>query len=191
MSDNQHRDIFEQEGPSQNALLNELDSLRELLDEEIDSTAAITSVSDIRSVKEYMLLKQEADKAGLDLDTWLAQRAGATQSKAGENEEESLPQNSAEEAIPLLDEVVEVEDMPFGAGEEIESPAMAAGGPTTESEEIYAAARAALESPNSTLETLEQMVAQLVEQKLQALKPELQKQIFDELRGMLPVDLFK
>jgi len=180
MKNNHNGDIFEQDGGSQNELLDELDSLRALLGEEIDSSAAITSVSDIRSVKEYMLLKQEADKAGVELDTWLAQR----------NSEQEPPGVTAEEEeIPLLDEVVELTPMP----QESDNATLQGGHghAVTGQDDIYAAAEAALERPGTSLEHIEELVEQIVEQKLQALKPQLQKQIFDEIRDMLPVERFK
>lgn len=182
MSNNRNRDIFEQGEGSQNELLNELDSLRELLDEEINSSAAITSVSDIRSVKEYMLLKQEADKAGVELDTWLAQRG---------TDQEPPWQEAEAEDIPLLDEVVEVAAMPLEDSNDNATLQAGHGHAATGQDDIYAAAEAALERPGTSLERIEELVEQIVEQKLQALKPQLQKQVFDELRGMLPVERFK
>lgn len=149
---------------SQSELLDELDSLKDLLDEELDETTPVSSVSDIRSVKEYMLFKKKAESAGLDLDAYLTQRAEGRLSatKSGEGN-----------AIPLLDEVVSVDAMRIGAGNS-----------TT----------AALTIPSNqklSLEALEQLVASIVEQKLQAIKPQLEKQVFDQIRNRLPIDTFK
>ncbi|MCW8918458.1 MAG: hypothetical protein OQL08_06550 [Gammaproteobacteria bacterium] len=59
------------------ALLDELDSIKELLDDELDNAPHYSSVNDIRSVEEYLRLKQLAAGSGLSVDDYLSQQAEA------------------------------------------------------------------------------------------------------------------
>lgn len=180
MSDNENRDLFDTGTPPQTDLLDELGSLKDLLDEELEAKSTPpTSVHEIRSVKEYMQLKEEAEAAGISLEEFLTQRAA--EAEAG----------SEEEAIPMLDEVVELEELPLAEVEETEAAAVAEveeAIPTLE--EVYEVAETAAGGDYS-LEEVERMVHQLVSQKLEEMRPQLEKQIFDQVRNMLPVDLFK
>lgn len=83
--------------PSADELLDELGSLRELLDEE--RAEPVRSVHEISSVEEYMRLKQEAEDAGMSIDGYLAQ-----QSLNEEHEESPAEVKVDESDIPLLDE---------------------------------------------------------------------------------------
>jgi hypothetical protein len=184
MSDNENRDLFDSDKPPQSELLDELGSLKELLDEEVEQNSApITSVSEIRSVKEYVQLKQEADEAGLSLEAFLQERAAQTQAP------ETAP--GEEDDIPMLDEVVDLEALPLAEVEETEAAAVAEleeAIPTLD--EVYEVAETAA-SGEYSLEEIERMVHDLVGQKLEEIRPQLEKQIFDQIRSMLPVDLFK
>ncbi len=175
MSDNGNRYISGQDGAPQNELLDELGSLKDLLDEEIERSAAITSVNEISSVKEYMLLKQEAEKAGLDLDNYLSQRAESSQGKI-----------SAEEMIPVLEEIVNESQLP-GSHLKTPPPQPEARSPNPSNQSFASA----LGSPSTRLEAVEQLVERTVQQKLDEIKPQLEKQVFDQIRNMLPLDFFK
>lgn len=182
MSNKRQQGRLNQGKRSQSELLDELDSLKDLLNEELDETAPINSISDIRSVKEYMLFKQKAESAGLDLDTYLTQRAEGriSTAKSGEGG-----------AIPMLNEVVTVDAMRFGAGT---SAAAAQGNGNAAMSTLAEVDKLTRNTPSSqklSLEALEQLVASIVEQKLQAIKPQLEKQVFDQIRNRLPIDSFK
>lgn len=205
MSDNHKRDTEGgQMSSQQHELLTELDSLHKLLHEEHEPSEPVTSIDEIRSVREYMALKQEADKEGMELDAWLARRAAEQQKVPVEK---PSPATDAED-IPLLEEAVPMPDEEVSARDNTEVPvldevimfdsieenpvaadAQNPGAPRKE-EELYAAAAAALQTPGTRLEQIEALVEQLIDEKLQAIKPQLKKQIFDEIRGRLPVDQF-
>jgi hypothetical protein len=99
--------------PSADDLLDELGSLKELLDEE--RTETVRSVHEISSVEEYMRLKQEAEDAGMSIDAYLAQQA-----LQEESEEEPVDIEVDESTIPLLDEAY-AEKEPSAADEEAEA----------------------------------------------------------------------
>ncbi len=87
-------------------LLNELDSIKELLDEELQQSRAApaTSIEEIGSVEEYLRIKQEAEHAGLGMEAYLAQ-----QESMPEDELELLDDDD-EEGLPVLDEVVTLDE---------------------------------------------------------------------------------
>lgn len=92
---------------SSGELLNELDSIKELLDKELkqERIAPATTVEEIGSVEEYLRLKQEADSAGVSIDAYLAQQS------AVEEPDETLELiEDEEDSSPLLDEVVTLEN---------------------------------------------------------------------------------
>lgn len=182
MSNKQQKGRLNQGNRSQSELLNELDSLKELLDEENDDTTAVTSVNEIRSVKEYMLFKRKADEVGLDLATYLTQRANGL-----------LPRttNSDETEIPLLDEVVALEGQRFAANHSESTTPRNESAAISTLAEVDKLTRNIPAKQKFSLEALEQMVASIVEQKLQAIKPQLEKQVFDQIRNRLPLDTFK
>lgn len=174
MSDKDNPDLFEQERRAQSALLDELDSLKALLDAGSSAGAPPTTVNEIRTVEEYMRLKQEADSAGISLDAYLRQRA-------------SRQTETAPAEIPMLEDVVEIAagELPDGEPdiptlEEVVEP------PATQSAESPAAPL-----PGFTLEEIERIVEHIVAQRLQELKPQLEKQLFEQIRNMLPLERFK
>jgi hypothetical protein len=179
MSDNENRDLFEQERSAKSELLDELDSLKELLDEDIENVSVPATVNEIRTVQEYMQFKQEADAAGMTLDAYLAKRSSEQQE---------------EEEIPTLDEVVPFDDIgEIDDGLEIPTLEEAVEIPTLEEEVVAAPAPAATSSVGTgfSLEEIERIVEHIVQLKLQEIKPQLEKQVFDQIRNMLPVDRFK
>jgi len=185
MSDNENRDLFDQEHSAQSALLDELDSLKDLLDEEAtDSPTMPATVNEIRSVKQYMELKEQADKAGLSLDAYLEKYAAA--------EEEAITLDDGieedEENIPTLDEVVPYDIGEIDDGIEIPTLEEAVEIPTLE-ETVEASP--APSTGGYSLEEIERIVDHVVRQRLEAIRPQLEKQVFDEIRNMLPVNLFK
>ena len=106
MRDN--NDDLSTEHHSPGELLNELGSLKELLDEEHESVIPYSSVSEIRSVEDYLQLKQQADSAGMEIEAYLHQQAEAQQTEQEPEVLELLEDD--DEAIPLLDEVYFVEE---------------------------------------------------------------------------------
>lgn len=180
MSNRQYQD--RQDNRSQSELLDELDSLKELLDEEIDDTNPVASVSDIRSVKEYMLFKQKADEAGVDLETYLRQRAEGQFSQSENNDESD---------IPMLDEVFSLDSTPFDAGKPQAAPQTKDTTTISTLAEVKRVGQSIPSGQKLSLEAVEQLVTSIVEQKLQAIKPQLEKQIFDQIRNQLPIDSFK
>lgn len=96
------RDTFDTKPPSSEELLDELGSLKELLDEELENATVYSSVDEISSVEEYLRLKQAADAAGIGIEEYLEQQA----TTASDDETLELLE-PGEEEIPLLDEVVE------------------------------------------------------------------------------------
>lgn len=185
MSDNENRDLFDNERSAQNALLDELGSLKDLLDEEsTESTSMPATVNEIRSVKQYMALKEQADKAGLSLDAYLEKYAAA--------EEEAITLDGGiaddDEDIPTLDEVVPYDIGEIDDGIDIPTLDEAIDIPTLE--EAVEAAPAPAGSAYS-LEEIERLVDHVVRQRLEAIRPQIEKQVFDEIRNMLPVNLFK
>lgn len=106
MSDDSHD--LHLEGRTPNQLLDELGSLKALLDEEHAPAAPYTSVGEIGSVEEYLRLKQAASAAGLGIDAYLAQRA---ESSTIDGDEEELLLLEAEDVEPtLLDDVVDLDE---------------------------------------------------------------------------------
>lgn len=100
-------------------LLDELGSLKELLDEEYEGVVPYTSVSEISSVEDYLQLKKQADSAGMEIEAYLHQQAEAQQTQPVEPDGEVLELlEDDDEAIPLLDEVYLVEDESDEGGEE-------------------------------------------------------------------------
>ncbi len=135
-------------------LLDELDSIVELLDEEPEPPPTVGNETE----EEYQALQREAEAAGMELDEYMLAQAEETL----EELETAAP--AEEEAIPLLDEVVDDPTSPLSAEED-------------EEEEL-------------SLQEIEELVELLVERKLKALRPEVERQVMQELRGMLPVELF-
>ncbi len=85
-------------------LLNELGSLKELLDEEHDSPIPYTSVEQISSVEDYLRIKQQAADNGVTIEEYLSKRAGSAS-----NSQTTLPDSGDEGVITLLEEVNMVE----------------------------------------------------------------------------------
>ena len=79
MSDKHDDPSTEQHSPGE--LLDELGSLKELLDEEHESALPYTSVNEISSVEDYLQLKQQADSAGMDVDAYLHQQTETPQTE--------------------------------------------------------------------------------------------------------------
>ena len=106
MSDKHDDPSTEQHSPGE--LLDELGSLKELLDEEHESALPYTSVNEISSVEDYLQLKQQADSAGMDVEEYLHQQA---EPQAEEHTVEGLELlDDDDDAIPLLDEVYFIEE---------------------------------------------------------------------------------
>lgn len=106
MSDNHDDHLTEPHSPGE--LLDELGSLKALLDEEHESALPYTSVNEISSVEDYLQLKRRADSAGMDVEAYLHQQA---EPQAEEHTVEGLePLDDDDESIPLLDEVYFIED---------------------------------------------------------------------------------
>jgi hypothetical protein len=87
-------------------LLNELGSIKELLDEELgrERAAPVTSIEQIGSVEEYLRIKQAADSAGLSISAYMEQE------EATQNEAELELLEGDDENIPTLDEVVGLDE---------------------------------------------------------------------------------
>lgn len=93
--------------PASRGLLDELGSIRELLDDEPRTATPYTSINDIGSVEEYLQLKQQAARSGLSVEAYLSQQAAA---QATSDEQAHANDDDDEEAIALLDELYEIEE---------------------------------------------------------------------------------
>ncbi len=131
-------------------LLDELGSLKELLDEQHESVVPYTSVNEISSVEDYLQLKKQADNAGVGIEEYLNQQAEAA---ASSDELELLDEEGDE--VPLLDEVFAFEQEPDSDGdalllelaeEEEHTPSTAEA---TTVEEYFAAVAAAKHHPHA------------------------------------------
>lgn len=138
--------------PSADDLLDELGSLRELLDEE--RVASVRSVHEISSVEEYMRLKKEAEDAGTSIESYLAQLA------VQEENEEEASNELDESVIPVLDEVY-VEEEPSAAEEQAEAePTTPTTASATTVDEYFAAVAASRELESETASPVqEDMIA--------------------------------
>ena len=96
MSDDNDNLFTEQHSPGE--LLNELGSLKELLDEELESVVPYTSVEEISSVEDYLRLKQQAATAELSIEEYLSQQITAQ------------PVSDELEVLEIIDEVYSVDD---------------------------------------------------------------------------------
>ena len=174
MSDD--KDNLDTEQQSSDELLDELGSLKELLNKEPDNAAHYTTVEEISSVEDYLRIKQQAAEAELSIEEYLSQQATSqTDSEEVElfeivEEEETISSSDkiSENSIPVLDEVVTSEDA---------IPVL---------EEV---ANEDSEAPENTLslEDIQELVSLIVERKLQHLKPELEQQTLKELKKLLPL----
>lgn len=148
-----------------NELLNELDSIKELLDDELDHPPSYGSVADIDSVKEYLRIKKVADAAKLSVEEYLSQHTGTTKS-----EEQPINEDGAsEDAIPVLDDVISTDET---------IPVL------TKIPEI---------SPNAgngeiSVKKIHQLVDIIVNHKLERLRPQLKKEVINELQKLLPIN---
>ena len=187
MSDNENQDLFGQDRSEQSKLLDELDSLKELLDEDISNIHVPATVNEIRTVQEYMQFKQEADAAGLPLDAYLSKRAAEKQQEAAMSEDYGFDEEDEDIDIPTLDEVVAFDDI-GEIDDGIDIPVL------EEAVEIlpveHVVEQAHVIGAGFSLEEIERVVEHIVQQKLQEIRPQLEKQVFDQIRNMLPVDQF-
>jgi hypothetical protein len=179
------------------ALLDELGSIKELLDKELDNPLPCASVNDIRSVEEYLRLKQLATDSGLSIDDYLSRRTAAhpdavePQSTVDDEEEitlldechasreeeapegdklllELVEETALDEAIPVLNEAVNPDE---------NIPVL---------DDVTAASPDVTQEP-LTLEELQELVDLIVGRKLERLKPELEREVMAELRKLLPL----
>ena len=129
-------------------LLTELDSIKQLLDEELEKprTAPATSIEEIGSVEEYLRLKQAAAAAGLSMEAYLANLEEEQELEA----EDSLEVDEA--SIPVLDEVIPL-DEEESEEEEQHSPTTSEA---TTVEEYFAAVAAAKHRPSELSPTIEE-----------------------------------
>jgi hypothetical protein len=104
MSDDNHPTSTKQHPAG--SLLDELGSIRELLDDELDRVVPYTSVDEITSVEDYLRLKQQAAAAGLSIDDYLGRQVTAQPV----SEE---PEAIEEEETQLVDELYPVEEELF------------------------------------------------------------------------------
>ncbi|MEN8168830.1 MAG: hypothetical protein ABFS08_01230 [Pseudomonadota bacterium] len=249
MSDDKQDTSTDQRSPGE--LLNELDSLKELLDEEHESVAPYTSIDDIGSVEEYLRLKQQAAAAELSIEDYLNQQTAVA------SDELELLDNDTDD-LPLLDEVYTIEeDEPLARNalspdvaeeEESQTPTAAEA---TSVEEYFAAVVAAkhpqqaldpvvdevvttaaadeaipllnevvhadtipvldeivtseaaipvldevaVENSGSaqseiSLEDMQELVDLIVNRKLQHLKPKLEQEVMGEIQKLLPLSTF-
>jgi hypothetical protein len=93
--------------PASRGLLDELGSIRALLDDAPRTATPYTSINDIGSVEEYLQLKQQAARSGLSVEAYLSQQAAA---QATGDELAHANDDDDEEAIALLDELYEIEE---------------------------------------------------------------------------------
>lgn len=101
MSDENHTPFSKQH--SAGMLLDELGSIKELLDEELEKVVPYTSVDEITSVEDYLRIKQRAAAAGLSIDEYLSRQVTVQPV----NDE---PEEHGEEAITLADESYPLEE---------------------------------------------------------------------------------
>lgn len=87
-------------------LLSELDSIKELLDEELQQprAAAVSEIEEIGSVEEYLRIKEAANAAGLDIEAYLSQQS-----------EEPLHADELElveddDTLPIVDEIITIDE---------------------------------------------------------------------------------
>ncbi len=247
-------DPFTEKPSSSGELLNELGSIKELLDEELQQrrAAPATAIEEIGSVEEYLRLKQAAEEAGQGIEAYLA-----SQNETAESNAELELLEDEEDAFPVLDEIVTLDDDEQGESElggdsllmelavEEEQPPSTAEATTVE--EYFAAvvaakhkehrpstrslpkapeeeniplldevvepdeniplldvvttneeaipvladiatdSSAAAEESGMSLDEMQELVDLIVNRKLQHLKPELEKEVMNELQKLLPL----
>lgn len=154
-----------------NELIDELDSIKDLLDDELDNPPSYSSVAEIASVKEYLRIKKAAEALGLSVEEYLAERRTSNATDEQELQAHTEMQSvqpavvkasAQEDAIPLLDEEIPLLD-------ETATPDQAGG-----KEEM-------------SLDKVRKLVDILVNHRLERLRPQLKKEIMAELQKLLPV----
>lgn len=141
-----------------NELIDELDSIKDLLDDELGNPPSYSSVAEIASVKEYLRIKKAAEALGLSVEEYLAEQRTSNAT----DEPEVAKASAQEDAIPVLDEEIPLLD-------EDATPYQAGG-----KEEM-------------SLDKVRKLVDILVNHRLERLRPQLKKEIMAELQKLLPV----
>ncbi len=170
--------------PGKNSdLLDELGSIKELLDEELDNPPSYNSVAEIASVKEYLRIKKAAEAVNLSVEEYLRQQTETRERSQGRDLHEQSEAASKqvqevaasedhENAIPLLEEVIPSDEA---------IPLLVEATPP---EEVSG-------NTNVSLAKIEQVVDILVNHRLERLRPLLKKEVMDELHKLLPLDALK
>lgn len=188
-------------------LLEELDSLKSLLHEEQVSeppTVKQPSVppqhaNEIGSVEEYFAIKQQASEHDQGIEEYLqaqVQKSATEQTDYPSSEElnaVALPDEEEEEDIPSLSDMISE----AGLGEELEFASTEQGSPKPQQHEFepIPVLEQTIESvpllePGTGEDTpmdddeVQQLVALLLERRLQALRPQLEQEILEELQKL-------